>query len=1096
MDELFGIAINSIALYLSIAFGFIILTSIIIYIRNPIIAMMGIRNIGRRKSQTVLILLGLMLSTLIISAAFGTGDTVAHSITNVSYNQFRDVDVITSKINKEDIQDIEKIDGVANIASYYVPVINQEKKLSEPIVALSITETDSRQFPTIKTIDNKVITANDLRPLEAIVSTKLIESLDANIGDKLTFTFNENIYDITIAHITTESVLASSQSEGDNSGYLQGRVIQIGGGIILSDSSYTLFDPEDAKKFQLGTFGIISVDGGVRNNLEDIKEVGKQLEEKDVTVLFLKSDVIEIAETVGSIFVTFFLAFGLFSIGAGLMLIFLTFIMLAAERNSEMGMARAIGMKRINLTESFIAEGIGYNLGSALIGAFLGLGVAYGLIQALSQAFSGFGVTLAFNMQPQSLIIAYTGGAVLTFITVVFASWRAANLNIVRAIRNIPEPQLFSESVSSWKNILFATVASIISILRFVPPVIGFIIVKFLRLNGFRKRYSSSVGWAMLGIIFGFYLIYWGGWQNNQEFAYTSGLSIVLLAMPIIGVYFGRSPAKLYSISSLILLWFWLLPLPFNIFIDDAKTWSDPINAFFNLFGLGHEKLDGNIEMFFVSGIFMTAASTMFIIFNADKIVGIIGLGGRWFKELVPALKIAVSFPLASKFRTGMTIAMFTLVVFGIVVTTILNANFTRLFLGGETSTGGYQVLVETPPGIKPIKNLASTLQASGEVDITSITQFSRIDTWAINVEAQDHPDIEKVDGMVKGKLNISGANSSFLKSNALNIKGMAEGYETAEDIFIALATNKNYAVIGERVIDPGGPFGDPSNDNIALPAYEELRTTSGWKPFTMIIEPKRPEYLESSEVSEGSGLEETWPEQVEKTQITVIGIIDAASESLIADFGNMLVSSVTLNQIFDDRFDEGRQFFMKSTHYLQLKDTSDQSALSVANDIESTLFGTGVQATSIAKVQADQTSQSQSFQILFEAFMGLGLLVGIAALGVISFRAVVERRQQIGMLRAIGFTRRMTAIAFFVEASFIAFIGIGLGIVLGIGLSYNLLSSPDALGGGGNEFSFYVPWFRVFWFLTLAYVAAMLMTLIPARKASKIAVAEALRYE
>ena len=417
MDELFGVSINTIALYLSIAFGFVILTSVVIFLRNRIIAMMGIRNIGRRKSQTVLILLGLMLSTLIISAALGTGDTVANSITNISYNQFRDVDVITSKVNKEDIQDIEKIDGVANIASYYVPVINLEKQLSEPIVAISITETDSNQFPTIKTIDKETITANDLKPLEAIVTTKLIEALDANIGDELTFTFNENAYNITIAYITTESILASSSTE-DNE-YLQGRVIQVGGGIILSDNSYALFDPEDAKQFQLGTFGIISVDGGVKNDLADIKEVSKQLEENGVTVLFTKSELIEIANTVGSIFVTFFLAFGLFSIGAGLMLIFLTFIMLAAERNSEMGMARAIGMKRINLTESFIAEGIGYDLGSALIGAFLGLGVSYGLIQALSQAFSDFGVTLAFNMQPQSLIIAYTAGAVLTFITVV-----------------------------------------------------------------------------------------------------------------------------------------------------------------------------------------------------------------------------------------------------------------------------------------------------------------------------------------------------------------------------------------------------------------------------------------------------------------------------------------------------------------------------------------------------------------------------------------------------------------------------------------------------------------------------------------------------
>ena len=39
---------------------------------------------------------------------------------------------------------------------------------------------------------------------------------------------------------------------------------------------------------------------------------------------------------------------------------------------------------------------------------------------------------------------------------------------------------------------------------------------------------------------------------------------------------------------------------------------------------------------------------------------------------------------------------------------------------------------------------------------------------------------------------------------------------------------------------------------------------------------------------------------------------------------------------------------------------------------------------------------------------MGLGLIVGVAALGVITARAVVERRQQIGVLRAIGFRRRM----------------------------------------------------------------------------------------
>ena len=52
---------------------------------------------------------------------------------------------------------------------------------------------------------------------------------------------------------------------------------------------------------------------------------------------------------------------------------------------------------------------------------------------------------------------------------------------------------------------------------------------------------------------------------------------------------------------------------------------------------------------------------------------------------------------------------------------------------------------------------------------------------------------------------------------------------------------------------------------------------------------------------------------------------------------------------------------------------------------------------------------------------MGLGLVVGIAALAVVASRAVVERRQQIGMLRAIGYQRGMVALSFLFESGFIA---------------------------------------------------------------------------
>ena len=44
------------------------------------------------------------------------------------------------------------------------------------------------------------------------------------------------------------------------------------------------------------------------------------------------------------------------------MLIFMIFVMLAAERKTEMGMARAVGAQRNNLVQMFVSEGMAYNL--------------------------------------------------------------------------------------------------------------------------------------------------------------------------------------------------------------------------------------------------------------------------------------------------------------------------------------------------------------------------------------------------------------------------------------------------------------------------------------------------------------------------------------------------------------------------------------------------------------------------------------------------------------------------------------------------------------------------------------------------------------
>jgi putative ABC transport system permease protein len=155
-------------------------------------------------------------------------------------------------------------------------------------------------------------------------------------------------------------------------------------------------------------------------------------------------------------------------------------------------------------------------------------------------------------------------------------------------------------------------------------------------------------------------------------------------------------------------------------------------------------------------------------------------------------------------------------------------------------------------------------------------------------------------------------------------------------------------------------------------------------------------------------------------------------------------------------------------------------------------LLETGAQAESLRAVLDEMTSVQTSFFYLLQGFMGLGLFVGVAAVGVIAFRTVVERRQQIGMLRAIGYTKGMVGLTFLLESAFIAFAGVISGVVFALILARQLIAEEFANQG----ISFSVPWEQVGIIVFLAFGAALLMTLIPSRQASSIPIAEALRYE
>jgi putative ABC transport system permease protein len=177
---------------------------------------------------------------------------------------------------------------------------------------------------------------------------------------------------------------------------------------------------------------------------------------------------------------------------------------------------------------------------------------------------------------------------------------------------------------------------------------------------------------------------------------------------------------------------------------------------------------------------------------------------------------------------------------------------------------------------------------------------------------------------------------------------------------------------------------------------------------------------------------------------------------------------------------------------YIKVAEGSD--VREVARKVERAFLSSAMDVSVIADSFAQSQTLTRGILQLFQGFMALGLLVGIAALGVISSRMVVERRQQVGMLRAIGYQPGMVALSFVLESSFIALVGIGLGTATGILLGQAMIGQFFNVLTAGRTLA--VPWTQIGIIVLGAYIFSLLTTILPAIQASRIYPAEALRYE
>jgi len=1035
-----------------------------------VLVKMGLRNVTRRKLNTVIVVLGLMIGTTIISSALVIGDTLENMFTKEVYDEYHETDELVYTFDQSGSLGFfnysryeglnaflgahdtlsGKVEDVSPEINYQVSVFDHETKLSENEATLiGFDHDESVEFGKLYPVDGSPgslgssVTGEELDPGEVYVNEALAEEIDAEEGHSLEIFYGENLSSfLTIkAVVETEGRAAyeDSMSSTGNNIFMPLGAVQ------------ALLDQPDRLNVMK-----VSNTGDERDGVEHSDTVEEGLEpylRSGMPILLLskaKQDSVERAEASSDGMQDIFIMLGSFSIIAGMMLIVNIFVMLAEERRQEMGMARAVGMSRKHLMSMFLFEGTAYAVMSAAVGTLVGVLVAFlviagiGAIDAGEQGpLSGTSGSLEFfTVTVDSLVLAFSAGMLITLLTIWYSSRKASRLNIIRAIRRIPEPRYKRHEMSQGAG---GEKGAGISLEHFRTMVYDIIMRQYELLI---MAFCALLVFLSLVDVGPFYLSQVAGYGGLSGFIYGLGL---LLRRYI-------TDERAFTLAGGVVL----------------VLWCYPYDLFDQLFGI---TLEGDMEMMILAGLFMVSSALMIIMYNSNFILaGLMRLFGR-FRSLAPVFKTAISYPMDNRFRTGMTLAMFALIIF----TVTLLSMMVSLFSGNieqmtEEQSGGYDMIAQTDPEysltqldaqIRESENLSSSdFSAVVPLDTAYVMMYPVRQSGGSPEEQQqlidrnlgmDFPEfMEQEDS---AWYDLVGCTDQFFRESDFELEGWDEDrYDDHEDVWKAVKENPGLVVLDtSRMLEEGegedggghGPFRRGGIFRVMAGDRLIIRDIQGTVRVVEVVGFTKSRLINGifigSEVVTGAGEGEFASE--------------AASLALI-------------------RFDD---------------DVSESEQKDISKRMEQEFLASGMKTFIVREELEGMLGTMTSFMTLMRAFLSLGLVVGIAGLGIITIRSVAERRQQIGMLRAIGFKRGMIMKSFLIESSYIALLGILTGVGLGIILSLRFYLNDST--GPGFSGAFIIPWNTLILISLLSYALTFLATVGPSRGAARTVSAEALRY-
>ena len=158
----------------------------------------------------------------------------------------------------------------------------------------------------------------------------------------------------------------------------------------------------------------------------------------------------------------------------------------------------------------------------------------------------------------------------------------------------------------------------------------------------------------------------------------------------------------------------------------------------------------------------------------------------------------------------------------------------------------------------------------------------------------------------------------------------------------------------------------------------------------------------------------------------------------------------------------------------------------------EAALIYPNAQVQTKSELVADAEAQIDALLIIFTALLGLAIIIAILGITNTLALSIIERTREIGLLRAVGMSRRQLRRMIRWESVIIAVFGALLGMLTGIALGWAVVQALKDEGLG----DFALPVGQLVLLNVVAAIAGVFAAVYPAYKASRLNILDAISYQ